>query len=306
MASLSTHHPKYASDLLGHENAEDIFLKAYRSHRLHHAWLIGGPKGIGKATFAWRIARFILAFPNPSPNSPLSSLFLSPTHPIFLTCAANAHPDLVVLEPSTQQSTIPLETLRSELTRLQMTTSGTGFRVCLIDSIDHLTLAGMNALLKILEEPPPQTLFLLITHHPYKVLHTVRSRCWRLNLSPFHTKNQENAHKEDKKKKVFIQALKDSLIGHPSSQDMLQAIHTISAKDFSSGTLGTLLESWIIESCRSLIAPHDGSVPSTTLTHLEQRLNLWRKTYHALQQTCAVHGDPRPLLLHFIKTWHAL
>jgi|SRR5579883_657661 len=312
MTKASALHPKHTSTLRDHEQAEQLFLKAYRVNRLHHAWLIGGVKGIGKATLAWRIARFILAFPNPSIGSP-SSLFLSPDHHIFLKCAADAHPDMVVLEPTNQNPLIPLETLRTQLSRLQMTTSGTGFRVCLIDSIDNLTMAGMNALLKILEEPPPQTLFLLITHRPHKVLPTIRSRCWRLNMQPsspaaepLHT---PSPHAKDSKREVELLHSLRNLICTPQAlpQDQyFQTVSRLSLKDFSLGTLGNALETWIMEGLRSEILSYPETMPPKALAKLEHRVELWQKTQEALRQTCALHGDPRPLLLQFFEAWRSL
>jgi hypothetical protein len=305
-------HPKYTSILNGHEEAEQLFLKAYTTHRLHHAWLIGGPKGIGKATLAWRMARFILAHPTPPLESTsLSSLFLNPDHHIFLKCAAGSHPDMEILEPGSQNSLIPLETVHTQLSRLQMTTIGTGFRVCLIDSIDNLSLSGINALLKILEEPPPQTLFLIITHRPHNVIPTLRSRCWRLTLRPSSTRAQLNTSSclaTDTKQRSLLDSLKSLICDShvlPHTH-FFQVVRSLTTKDFTLGTLGHTLQTWVMESFRSDILSHSGAVPPNVLAQLEYRVEVWQKAYKALQQTCAVHSDPRPVLLNFLETWRTL
>jgi DNA polymerase-3 subunit delta' len=223
---------------------------------------------------------------------------------------------MVVLEPTNQNILIPLETVRNHLRRLQMTASGTGFRVCLIDSVDNLNVAGMNALLKILEEPPPHTLFLIITHRPHRVLPTIRSRCWRLTLRPLSScalqtlrasggLSSSSTSKDHKRGVELLDSLK-LLIDSNQAISHAQCIQTISAlttKDFILGGIGDTLETWIMDTFRAEIVSYSGTTPPAVLAKLEQRVELWQKTQAALKQICAVHGDPRPSLLTFFETW---
>lgn len=181
-----------AECLLGHAGAEREMLDAYRSARMHHAWLIEGPEGIGKATLAYRMARFVLANPVPAGASVAGAADLSvdPGHPIVHQLAARAHPDLLVLErPRDEegkalQTVIPVEQVRRLVRFLGSTASAGGWRVVIVDPAEDLNLHSANALLKSLEEPPAQTLFLLVSHRPGRLLPTIRSRCRRIPLKP--------------------------------------------------------------------------------------------------------------------------
>jgi DNA polymerase-3 subunit delta' len=185
-------HPRETAVLFGHEDAERAFLAIYRSGRVPHAWLIGGEPGIGKATFAYRIARFVLAHPDPSrvPSAAVS-LALPADHRTARRIAASAHADLLVLERTISETTGKLRTVIAvdQVRRLQAffgSTAGEGgWRVCIVDSADELKYPeGSNALLKMLEEPPPRSLFLLVSHAPGRLLPTIRSRTRRLMLRP--------------------------------------------------------------------------------------------------------------------------
>ncbi len=183
--------PRETTVLFGHDDAERAFVAARRSGRMPHAWLIGGEPGIGKATFAYRIARFVLAHPDPSQAPAASTLALEPDHRTVRRIAVNAHSDLLALERTVSETTGKLRTVISvdQVRRLSTffgSTAGEGgWRVCIIDSADELQYPqGSNALLKMLEEPPPQSLFLLVSHAPGRLLPTIRSRCRRLTLRP--------------------------------------------------------------------------------------------------------------------------
>ncbi len=184
-------HPRETAVLFGHEDAERAFLAVYRSGRVPHAWLIGGEPGIGKATFAYRIARFVLANPDPSRVPAAVSLALPADHRTVRRIAASAHSDLLVLERTISETTGKLRTVIAvdQVRRLQAffgSTAGEGgWRVCIVDSADELKHPeGSNALLKMLEEPPPRSLFLLVSHAPGRLLPTIRSRTRRLMLRP--------------------------------------------------------------------------------------------------------------------------
>jgi DNA polymerase III subunit delta' len=188
----STVPPRQTAVLFGHVAAERAFLGIYRSGRVPHAWLIGGEPGIGKATLAYRIARFVLAHPDPSlVPAAASSLALDPDHRIARRIAAGAHPDLLVLERTVSETTgklrtvITVDQVRRLATFFGSTAGEGGWRVCVVDSADELKYPeGSNALLKMLEEPPPRSLFLLVSHAPGRLLPTITSRCRRLTLRP--------------------------------------------------------------------------------------------------------------------------
>ncbi|KAA2241116.1 DNA polymerase III subunit delta' [Salinarimonas soli] len=182
-------HPRERLVLFGQTQAEASVLDAYAAGRLHHAWLIGGPQGIGKATFAYRVARFLLA-QTPGAPRPGGSLAVSPDSPVARQVAAQAHPNLMVLrrQPATEKkgpsTTIPVETVRKAVSMFGSTAANGGYRVCIVDSAEDLTTASANALLKLVEEPPARSVFLIVAHRPQSVLPTIRSRCRRLLLRP--------------------------------------------------------------------------------------------------------------------------
>lgn len=181
--------PRHSYRLLGHDGAERAFLDAYRSGRLPHAWLICGPEGIGKATLAFRIARFVLKYADPALAKGATDLSISPDDPVARKIARLAHPDLVLLRRSINDKTGKLrgETIvddaRDLLHRFETTSAAQGWRVAIVDSADDLNRNAANALLKMLEEPPPRALFLIVAHRPASLLPTVRSRCRRLILN---------------------------------------------------------------------------------------------------------------------------
>jgi DNA polymerase III subunit delta' len=185
-------HPRAASELFGHADAEQTLLDAYRGRRIPHAWLIGGENGIGKATLAYRMARFVLAYPDPAVPAvqKAKSLAVSANHPVARRIAGQAHSDLLTLERVVNEKTGKLftvtrvEDVRRTVPFFGSTAGEGGWRVAIVDPLEDLNRAGENALLKVLEEPPPRALLLLISHAPGRVLPTVRSRCRTLLLRP--------------------------------------------------------------------------------------------------------------------------
>ncbi|MGD1016120.1 MAG: DNA polymerase III subunit delta' [Roseiarcus sp.] len=183
-------HPRLATRLIGHAAAEAEMLAAYRERRLAHAWLIGGREGVGKATLAWRFARFVLA--NPDPDAPAAraatSLAVAPDHPAARQLAALAHPDFALLRrewnPKSKSffSEIRVEDVRDGLDMFHLSAAFGGWRVAIVDSAEDLNRSGANSLLKIVEEPPPRSLILIVAHRPGQTLATIRSRCRRLQL----------------------------------------------------------------------------------------------------------------------------
>src|SRR5215212_10293346 len=182
-------HPRERFALFGHEEAEAAFLQAIREGRLHHAWLIGGPEGIGKATLAYRVARYLLSL-GPGSRGREPSLGVDPKAVAARQVAALSHPNLAVLRrtPGSDKkgpsATISVETVRRALDLFGSTAADGGYRVCIVDSAEDLTIASANALLKVIEEPPPRSVFLIVSHAPQRVLATIRSRCRRLLLRP--------------------------------------------------------------------------------------------------------------------------
>jgi DNA polymerase-3 subunit delta' len=174
--------------LIGQEEAEQAFLSVCRQGRMPQAWILGGDVGIGKATLAYRIARAVLA--SGADVRTLTTLDVSVDHPVVRQISAQAHPDVSVLkrglttDKKNLSSVINVEDVRDVLHRLTATSGAGGYRVCLVDSADDLNTSSANALLKMIEEPPSKTLFLLISHRPGRLLPTIRSRCRRLMLKP--------------------------------------------------------------------------------------------------------------------------
>ena len=175
--------------LYGHDEAVTAFRDSLDNGRLHHAWLLAGPEGIGKALFAEKAALRVLAAGQGRVDAP--GLDIPDNHPAARLMAAGSHPDLMKLERLVKESSSTGELARSitvdqvrGLQRLFSTTASMSpWRVVIIDAIDDLERNAANALLKNLEEPPPHSLFLLVSHAPERLLPTIRSRCRQMRLS---------------------------------------------------------------------------------------------------------------------------
>ncbi|MBX9931094.1 MAG: DNA polymerase III subunit delta' [Methylobacterium sp.] len=180
--------PREQTSLVGHDAAEAAFAEAIGSGRLHHAWLVGGPRGIGKATLAYRVARYLLAHPEPGYVN--QGLAVPPNHPAARQVAALSHPNLVALRRTkppgakTLPTKISVDAARKALALFGSTAGGAGYRICIVDSAEDLNANSANALLKMVEEPPPRSLFLIVSHAPGRLLPTIRSRCRALTLRP--------------------------------------------------------------------------------------------------------------------------
>lgn len=205
--------------LCGHDAAELELKSAFESGRLPHAWLITGPKGIGKATLAYRFARYVLRESKQSIEAPLisadvslfgdmpkeetlssdgnnvSGLYVPPDDPVFKRVAAQAHADLLGIERAWQddkkkkrKTAIAVDDIRQVNSFLRLTPGEGGWRVIVVDSADEMNANSANALLKVLEEPPARALLMLVSHSPGRLLPTIRSRCRRLSLNPLDEK----------------------------------------------------------------------------------------------------------------------
>ncbi|UWQ94858.1 DNA polymerase III subunit delta' [Rhodobacteraceae bacterium M385] len=189
-------HPRDAAQLFGHAAAEAEFLTAATSGRLPHGWLLTGPKGVGKATFAWRAARFLLATPPPDDGGmfgappPPQSLDISADHPVSHRMAALSEPGLFLLRrPVDEKDNKKLKTVITvdEVRGLKgffHMSAGNARRVVIVDSADEMNPSAANALLKELEEPPEGAVLFLISHRPSGLLPTIRSRCRTLRFNP--------------------------------------------------------------------------------------------------------------------------
>lgn len=198
--------PKDNFYLVGHEKEENIFFDAWKNNKLHNSWIISGVEGIGKATLAYKFARFLLA------NNPdASNLDINQSNQVFHLVSHKAHPDLKVIERDyidtekrkiiksikagdplsdeelgemKKSAFIRVDDVRNINEFLTKKSSLDGWRVVIVDSVDELNNAGANAILKVLEEPPHKTIILLVSHNPNKLLPTILSRCAKINLKP--------------------------------------------------------------------------------------------------------------------------
>jgi DNA polymerase-3 subunit delta' len=201
--------PRANPYLAGHAAAEAALLEAHAQGKLPHAVIIGGPRGIGKATLAFRLARFLLAqgTAGPSlfePTAPPSSFAVSTDNPVFNRVASGGHADLLTIERGINpnkwkkrdpppdadarkrvlRDEIVVDDTREVVNFLRLTPAEGGWRIVIIDSADDMNRNAANALLKILEEPPRRSLLLLVSHAPGRLLPTIRSRCRNLALKP--------------------------------------------------------------------------------------------------------------------------
>lgn len=173
--------------ILGQDRAVGQFAQAWATRRLHHAWLLAGPKGVGKASFAEAAARRVLADAAGAPSE-LPGIETDPEHSIVKLVEAGTHPDMRWLERLVNEKTgnlarnISVEQVRGLGEFMGLTAALSPWRVIVIDSVDELEKEGANALLKMLEEPPANSLFFLVSHAPGRLLPTIRSRCRRLDF----------------------------------------------------------------------------------------------------------------------------
>lgn len=207
--------PKDNHYLLGHEDAEKFLFDAWKNNSLHNSWLISGIEGIGKATLAYKFARFLLSLNNNKPAE-YNNLHIAPDNPVCRLISNNAHPDLKIIERDytdtdkrkilkaikeggqlsseemqglKRSAFIRVDDVRTINEFLSKRSSQDGWRVVIVDSIDDMNTASANAILKILEEPPHKTIMLLISHNPNRLLPTIKSRCAKLLLKPLSDNN---------------------------------------------------------------------------------------------------------------------
>jgi DNA polymerase-3 subunit delta' len=178
-------HPRETFSFVGHDTEEDAFAEALRGRRMHHAWLLAGPKGVGKATLAYRVARAALGAKRTGPRP----LDVDPEDPVARRVMALSHPDLFVLRRGLNERGKPRREIAVDDARelghfFSLAPSEGGMRVAIVDAVDDLNRNAANAILKTLEEPPARSILMLVCHAPGAILATIRSRCRRLALRP--------------------------------------------------------------------------------------------------------------------------
>lgn len=212
-------HPREAKRVIGHGAAEATLLRAVNG-KMPHAWVFGGLKGVGKATLAWRLAKALLQ--RGRSRAPLETLDSDPGHPAVRRLMAGAQADVLSLRRPVDAKT---GKIKNDLTVDEIRRLGDfyarhagegGTRIAIVDSADDLNRNAANALLKTLEEPPPDSLLILIAHRPRALLPTIRSRCRVLMLSPLNERDMQTALSEvapDMKDKAALARLSDGSVG---------------------------------------------------------------------------------------------
>lgn len=322
-------HPRETRELFGQARAEAQFLAAYRSGRMPHAWLITGPEGVGKASFAWRAARFIFA--HPDPQSPLvktaETLATDPANPSTRKVQALSHPDLLFLRREMRHDSkavpteIRVDQVRKAPSFFGSTAGSGGWRVAIIDSMDELNRSGANALLKLIEEPPPRSLILMISSTPGRLLPTIRSRCRVLRLAPLSEVDlvsalvqarpevsEANAKKAarhaegsvrmglsflDPDRLSIIEHVEATLLGLPDLDEnaLLQMANGLNARDKTADfdTMLQTIDRFILEICRTRAG--EGAHRLAPLTEV------WEKKVRSAREVDGFNLDRRPFVL---------
>lgn len=196
-------HPRDMDFCIGHEAVETRLLDLFQSGRMPHGLIFTGQKGIGKATMAYRLARFLLddkGDPNQDAlfggdESPAENLHIAPDNPTFRRVSSGGHPDFMNIEreydaaKNRYKANVPVDAIRKVPGFLRMTASNGGWRVVIIDDADTMNRNAQNALLKILEEPPKKTVLILVTHRLGALIPTIRSRTQLINFHPLNDSN---------------------------------------------------------------------------------------------------------------------
>ncbi|MEC7735513.1 MAG: hypothetical protein VX847_05215 [Pseudomonadota bacterium] len=210
--------PKKTYNFIGNEHIERYMLKSILNNKLHHAYIFSGIKGIGKATFAYRLSRYILS------NSSKDNLFIESSDKNSSLIENNSHPDFKVMEIDLDggKKNIDIDQVRKCINFFNHTSSMSQKKICIIDCIDDMNDNSSNAILKILEEPPINSIFLIISHNLESVMPTIKSRCINLKF---------NKIKDEEIKKYFV----ENDIG-VASEELKRII------DLSKGSLGKCLQ----------------------------------------------------------------
>jgi DNA polymerase III subunit delta' len=343
-------HPRETLWYAGSNAPERLFIDAWQANKMHHAWLITGPEGIGKATLAYRMARFLLA--HPEPDMQRSSIFVPTSlevgaeNPVTGKLARLSHQDVTVIlrmlnkEGKAFKTEIAIDDIRSGLDLFRVTAGAGGWRIVIVDCMDDLNAAGMNALLKMLEEPPQRAIFLLIAHQPGRLLPTIRSRCRVLKIAPLPQDKvvetlvriagiapdaaREAAQHADGSVRAALQWLDPALEGFrrdaarlladPARADS-KAVQQLVAKTTGKAGEGAFeaLLAMIEQSLRQglprpgLHSPPQNGLKQTSLaSELAARAELWEKLRRSARDVEAYNLDRRPFLLSVFSDLAAL
>ncbi len=321
-------HPRETVTFHGHREAEALLLRTYQSHSMPHAWLIGGPSGIGKATLAYRLARFVLA--HPDAGSPAvqnaATLDIAPDHQVVRQVTSGSHGGLLTLErvlndKGVLNTVITVDQVRRTTTFFGSTAAAQGWRVCIVDSVEELNANAANALLKVLEEPPPRSLFLLISRAPSRVLATIQSRCRKLRLRPLSTDEvalaaadaadlpasdaalMEAARaSEGSVARALTLLAGDGLGLRERTAALLDALPRVDANELHAladalgisdrvalGTVIDTIERWVAERLRQPEAVHD-------LPRLARLAEVWEKINRSARETETFNLERKPLV----------
>jgi DNA polymerase III subunit delta' len=321
-------HPRETYDLFGHREAEAALLESYRSGRIPHAWLIGGPQGIGKATLAYRVARFVLSHRDPlaADVQRATNLKVDPSDLVARRIAAEAHGGLLVLQRSANEkgvmrTVITVDETRETIAFFGSTAAVEGWRVCIVDTVDELNPNAANALLKILEEPPRQSLFLLVSHAPGRVLSTILSRCRRLTLRPLATADVVRAAsqvaglgRDDPSLQEAAEAAEGSiaraltLLGgdgvklHHKTAALLASLPRVDPRelhalgDALSGNDKVALATFVDSIERWIGTRLQASDPNADLPRLARLAEVWEKINRAARDTAEYNLERKPLV----------
>jgi DNA polymerase III subunit delta' len=325
----SARHPRETERLFGHAESEQRFLQAYQSGRMPHAWLLSGPEGIGKASFAYRAARFLLSHPDGRSDtvqrartldSPLDSV-------VGRRVLAQSHGGLTVVrrEIESGKKTIPTEIKVDQIRRLIQffeTTSGEeGWRIAIIDTLDEVNRSGANALLKLIEEPPERSLFLMVTHAPGRLLPTIRSRCRVLPFKPLQEEDILKAINDQPEHADPSRAREAARHAHGSVREALSLLDpstlaTIAHVETLLGRLPTLDRSEILEMADGLTGRDKTGQYETVIDTVQNWIadqcrlragegiarlaplaELWEKNARLASETDRYNLDRRPFIL---------
>lgn len=193
--------PRLMTDIFGHQDVEAQLLELINSKHLPHALIFSGPEGIGKSTFSFRLARYLLKhgkneegggglFGEPLPAAKAETLNVDHNDQVCRMIAASGHPDLLTVEREFDEKkgrfkgSVGIDSVRRIAPFMHMTASFNGWRIAIVDDADTMTNEAQNAILKILEEPPAQALLILICHRPGMMIPTIRSRCRVIHFQP--------------------------------------------------------------------------------------------------------------------------